>query len=94
MKTPLNMQEKVGNAWVLVSRNVWVPLNSVVLDRATPAPSAAHSCVGMYLVMLQQALRAVTRKTETVFPTICWILSERSSLSPGKRVHHQRRKII
>jgi hypothetical protein len=36
MKTPLKMQEKMGNAWVLVSRNVWPPhtppdpLNSVV----------------------------------------------------------------
>jgi hypothetical protein len=26
----------------------WVPLNSVVLDRATPAPSAAHSGFGTY----------------------------------------------
>jgi hypothetical protein len=25
MKTPLKMQEKMGNAWVLVSRNVWPP---------------------------------------------------------------------
>jgi hypothetical protein len=25
MKTPLKMQEKMGNSWVLVSRNVWPP---------------------------------------------------------------------
>jgi hypothetical protein len=32
MKKPLKMQEKMGNTWVLVSRNVWPPLNSAFLD--------------------------------------------------------------
>jgi hypothetical protein len=36
--------------------------------RYARAPSAAHSCFGMYLVMLQQDLRAVTRKNEA---TVC-----------------------
>jgi hypothetical protein len=67
-RVPPSGRTPQGSGWRDGAHYQRVPLNSVVLDRATPAPSAAHSCFGMYLVMMQQALRAVTRKTEA---TVC-----------------------
>jgi hypothetical protein len=38
MKKPLKMQEKMGNAWVLVSRNVWPPhIRPLALPQLTVA---------------------------------------------------------
>jgi hypothetical protein len=43
MKSPLKMQEKMGNAWVLVSRNVWPPHTppcTATIDGKDPLNSA------------------------------------------------------